>query len=140
MSSVIGGNNQNGLQVNAWRTNSGPANMGVNVEVDDAQVRKVADGFDGLEKPFAMVPFQTQDGNVTWKRFDIGWSGDHVKDRELVDDYQLSQVPGTADVNGEKAGNVANDLGVAVGMDTNKGTLWAQDYGQSIPVKEPGQP
>ena len=140
MSRVIGNGNQSGLQVNAWRTNSGPANMGVNIEVNDAQVRKAVDGFDGLEKPFVSVPFQTADGKVSWKRFDVSWAGDHIEGRALVDDYALSHVPGTAQVDGKQAENMANDLGVAVGMDTNEGTLWAQDFGQTLPVKEPVQP
>lgn len=123
----------NGMSVAATRASSGQAWMRLDVSVNDAQVRQQVDGFDGLERPFALIPYQHgASAPVEWRRVDLGYETTEfdAKTHSLTDDYGLSGV--------DQKDCVADKLGVVVGMDTNEGTLWAQDYGQTIPVREPG--
>lgn len=100
------------------------------VSVDDAAIRRAHGGFNGFEAPFLRVP-RTVGGRVVWESvplrfagtFSAGYYGQERRDR-----YEL-------------AATVALDLatvqrlGVAVGLETNVGTLWAQEPGQNFPVR-----
>jgi len=104
--------------------------LDVKVGVNDAEVRKQFD-YDGLERPFVMIPTKV-DGQVQWQTQDLvhtgtsrtGYFGD-----QPVDDYALPK-------------NVKVDLdavrqyGIAIGMHTNNGDVWAQQSGQNFKVTE----
>jgi hypothetical protein len=85
-------------------------------QVDDDAVRQQADGFDGTERAFALLPRETA-GGITWERKDLHWQGaldgrnDHhwlAVDSSSVDEAAVAR------------------HGVAFGLDTNVGTLWLQ--------------
>ena len=126
---------RNGISVNATRTTSGPAAMDLQVQVDDAKVRSQLDGFDGMERPFAMVPYQHGNGPVEWRKVDLGYETTEFNPQShaLTDDYGFASPISMKD-------NVADKYGIVIGMDTNEGTVWAQDYGQNFQVKDAGEP
>jgi hypothetical protein len=88
------------------------------VTVKDPAVRAQVPSFDGLEKPFAMVPTGVKDGVVERARVDFGYRDDLSK-------------PGQRDVYiGDRFENTSPDLikkyGVQLFLDTNAGTLKAK--------------
>ena len=109
-----------------------PEKSGVDVrlDVDDSQVRKQFD-YDGFERPFALVPTEV-DGKVEWKREALQYQGSHLGgyiDLHSIDSYELN----ARDVNRDLVAR----YGIALGMDTNHGTVWLQQPGQNvIPQKE----
>ena len=125
---------KNGVSVTAVRSTSGQAAMDINVAVDDAKVRSQLDGFDGMERPFALVPYQHGDGPVEWRKVDLGFEATDFdpKSHAVKDEYTAQSI--------DMTDNVADKYGIAVGMETNEGTVWAQDYGQTFKVKDAGEP
>lgn len=101
----------------------------VHVEVDDAALRRLCPGFDGMERVFVRVPKSSPSG-LTWENVSLrysgqtrtGYYGDIVID--LHDSGSIWKV--------DFATLSAN--GVAVGLDTNLGVIWAQDEGKNHPV------
>lgn len=124
--------NNGGVQVSAWRTTSGPSAVKIDVTVDDAKVRQQLDGFDGMERPFALVPFQHDGGPVEWKRFNLSYEGSAFDGREVQDEYSTFNL--------SEQDCVASQYGVAVGLETNEGVVWAQDFGQNTRVRGAGEP
>ncbi len=102
------------------------------VVVDDAAIRRAHLGFNGFEAPFARVP-RAVGGRVVWESVPLryvatmsaGYYGQERRDR-----YELG-----ATVALDLA--TAQRLGVAVGLETNVGTLWAQQPGQNFPLRAP---
>lgn len=125
---------KNGVSVQAARSTSGQAAMNIDVSVEDAKVAKQLDGFDGMEKPFALVPYQHGNGPVEWRRVDLGYETTDYdpKSHALKDEYTAQQI--------DMTDNVADKYGIAVGMETNEGTVWAQNYGETFKVKDAGEP
>jgi hypothetical protein len=107
------------------------SDVGVTLAVDDAMLRKQLDGFDGMERPFVMLPSE-QDGKVTWWRHELKFArtGDHVDFMRIrqMDHYQLPEVK---NVDAE----AVRKYGVAVGLETNVGTVWAQEPGKNAKVQ-----
>ncbi len=108
----------------------------VQLRVTDSTLRQRHPRFDGFERPFALVP-GAAGGGVRWVRVPLvfrhttrtGYYG-----QTPVDVYELgpSRLADLADL------DRVESLGVAVGLDTNIGTLWAQDPGQNYrPVPLP---
>jgi len=99
-------------------TGSNNSHFGYWATVTDPKVRSQAPGFDGLEKPFAMVPTGVnKDGTVNRSRVDFTYRND------------LSQ-PGQKDVYiGDRFENTSPALvkkyGVELFLDTNVGQLQA---------------
>lgn len=110
----------------------------VEVVVDDPIVREKHPGFDGYERPFILLPRKDAAGVVRWERIDLPHTGG-----ERYDDYynyNTAKVRDLYQVKGVKLS--ATDLeavlefGIAVGMESNVGTIWAQDVGKNfIPTK-----
>lgn len=124
---------KNGISVGAVRSSSGPASINLSVDVNDAAVAKQLDGFDGMERPFALVPYQHgATAPVEWRRVDLGYetTGFDAKSHALNDEYAAQNL--------DMTDCVADKLGVVVGMDTNEGTVWAQNYGESFKVRDAG--
>jgi hypothetical protein len=124
---------KNGVDVRATYATSGRASMAITVKVDDDAVRRQADGFDGMERPFALVPREVN-GQVQWNRVDLGYLGSRLESpngRKIVDEYMSTGMLDPA---------AARKYGIAVGLDTNVGTLWLQEPGKNIPVKPCDQP
>jgi hypothetical protein len=125
---------KNGVSVTAVRATSGQSAMGIQVSVDDAKVRSQLDGFDGMERPFALVPYQHGSGPVEWRRVNLGYETTDYdsKSHSLKDEYAAQSI--------DMKDNVADKLGVVIGMETNEGTVWAQNYGETYHVKDAGEP
>jgi|GEM_PF-3795377 len=109
--------------------------LALEITVDDAKVRAQHSGFDGFERPFALVPRAgVRSGDVRWERVELafrgesrhGYYGEQRRDVYEVKGIRLAE----ADV------EVVLSLGVAVGLETNVGTVWAQDPGDNTrPVR-----
>lgn len=101
------------------------------ISLDDAALRQQLPGFDGLERPFVMIPSE-KDGQITWWRHELKYSGSgregFYADR-AVDTYRLETVHNVDRAAVEK-------YGILVGVDTNVGTAWAQGAGSSHRVPE----
>ncbi|HEU4407011.1 MAG TPA: hypothetical protein VFS43_17210 [Polyangiaceae bacterium] len=100
--------------------------LNVEIEVDDAEVRRQHPGFDGYESAFVLVP--NRDG--AWQPSPLAWKGSAGRGyyAQIRVDLHESQPIFGVDVPTLEA------LGVAVGLTTNVGTLWAQAPGQNHPV------
>jgi len=86
----------------------------VRVSVDDAGLRRAGlDGFDGLEKAFALMPHNLPGGQVTWSKVDLGYE-QTVKGRDVHAAYPAVDA------------NAVREHGFAVGLETNQGTVWLQ--------------
>lgn len=124
---------KSGISVGAVRSSSGPASLEISVGVNDEKVRAQLDGFDGMERPFALVPYQHgASAPVEWRKVDLGYetTGFDAKSHSLTDEYGAQAI--------DMKDCVADKLGVVVGMDTNEGTVWAQNYGESFQVRDAG--
>jgi hypothetical protein len=105
------------------------ADVTVRLSVDDKAIRSQVDGFDGMERPFAMLP-SDKGGTLTWFRHELKHRGAGVEGffgERPVDVYELAPVH-NVDLEAVKM------HGVAIGLETNVGTLWAQKPGENTPV------
>lgn len=102
--------------------------MHLRVAVNDAAVKE-AHGYDGFERPFAMIPREVN-GQLTWERHALEFSG-HGRagyfGQLQTDEYQLPRGV-RIDPKTVKA------LGIAIGLETNTGTVWAQRPGENHAV------
>lgn len=97
----------------------------VELKVSDSLVREQVRGFDGLEHAFAMLPSERR-GQVRWKKVDLGFEGSGIAgyyNRTFVDLHG-----GT--VKNVDAKAIAK-YGVAFGIETNEGVVWAQNPGDN---------
>lgn len=102
----------------------------VGIGVDDGAVRAAHPGFDGLERPFVLVPRASDDGSVRWERVDLRYRGQSSRGyygQIRIDRYETEGVKLS-----EKDLAAALSLGVAAGIDSNVGTIWAQDHGANF--------
>lgn len=119
--------------------------LDVEVIVDDAQVAAALPGFDGLESAFVLVPRAEGADRARWELHGLSWAGaayrtvgslydqrsERVGDKHVLQGLRLSE----ADLQQVLA------RGIAVGLDTNRGTVWAQDADQNFTVdKASGAP
>jgi hypothetical protein len=119
--------------------------LDVEVIVDDAQVAAALPGFDGLESAFALVPRSDGAEGARWELHGLSWAGgayrtvgsslydqrtERVGDKHVLRGLRLSE----ADLQQVLA------RGIAVGLDTNRGTVWAQDADQNFTVDESRDP
>jgi hypothetical protein len=94
---------------------------GVQLKMTDSKIGGIdgMDGYDGSkEKPFVLVPVTTGVGNIVWERREMIWNNNTFG----VDKYTLPAVPDES---------AAAQHGVAIGIETNKGTLWIQTADQN---------
>ncbi len=105
--------------------------LNVTVEIDDAQIRKEHPLFDGFEQPFVFVQIRGDGANndrltalnarlVYKNSVRVGYFGERLVDRYVLENLRLD----TLEVS----------KGIAVGLDTNVGTLWAQALNQDFPI------
>ena len=102
---------------------------GVRVDVDDQKVQANVPGFNGLERAFALFPYE-EDGKVAWKRVELTYDRKQSCSGDDVHGFWITR----KDINspwltpaGEKIDfQAANKYGVAFGLDTNVGTVWLQ--------------
>lgn len=102
----------------------------VSVTVDDAAIRRVHPGFNGFETPFVRVPRQSA-GRVVWDTVPLRYAGTSragYYGQERRDNYELAS-PRAVDL------ATVQRAGVAVGLETNVGTLWAQEFNQNFAVR-----
>ncbi|HSO00206.1 MAG TPA: hypothetical protein VLS89_18065 [Candidatus Nanopelagicales bacterium] len=101
----------------------------VRITVDDAALKGQFPSFDGMESAFVMVPFQ-KNGSVVWESRRLTWTGTTLAGyhgQTRLDVHESGSIWGV-----DWATLSAN--GVAVGLDANVGTIWAQGPGQNWQV------
>lgn len=101
----------------------------VHVEVDDAALRKSFPGFDGLERAFVRVP-KLSSGRVVWESVDLRYSGQTRRG-------YFAEIPIDLHDSGSIWGVDWPTLqanGVAIGLNTNLGIVWAQEEGRNLAV------
>ena len=95
--------------------------------VDDAMLRAKLPGFDGMEKPFALVPKNGGNG-VQWDKvylqYDPTHSGSYLAGHNC-DAYSTGLV---GDI------GLLSREGVAFGVETNVATVWLQRFRDNYPV------
>ena len=98
----------------------------VTASIDDGALRTKHPGFDGLERPFALVTVDDRGAPRTVRiplpyahTRRVGYYGERA-----IDVYEATLRLDTLSV----------ERGVAVGLDTNVGTIWAQDPGDDFPI------
>lgn len=107
----------------------------IEIVVDDARLAKSRPGFDGYERAFALVP-RTRDGRVVFERVELGYRGQSLRgyiairavDRHGVDGLRL----------GEDEVPALLENGIAIGLETNRGTVWAQEPGKNFTPERVG--
>ncbi|MEW5740834.1 MAG: hypothetical protein AB1938_18085 [Myxococcota bacterium] len=97
----------------------------VTLKVSDNLIREQLRGFDGMEHAFAMLPVEKK-GQLTWKKVDLAFHGSGIAgyyNRTFVDfhDKQVKNVDVKA----------VEKYGVAFGVETNEGVIWAQSPGNN---------
>jgi hypothetical protein len=134
-----------GANVHRWVTASEPRGLAppqvtaerselqVTMQVNDRFVKAALPGFDGLERPFALVPRQ-RTGELTWERVPLTFAGTDTsgvhglrnpEHQTRIDRYLAV---GVFDVDTD----AIRSHGIALGMDTNVGTVWAQAPGENL--------
>jgi hypothetical protein len=101
----------------------------VRVEVDDAALRAQVPGFDGMEQAFVQVP-KRKNGVVVWESHTLTWKASRMGGYYAQIRYDIHESGSIWGVDGP----TLEQNGVAVGLNTNVGTLWAQQPGQNFPV------
>lgn len=105
----------------------------VHVEVDDAALRKGFPGFDGLERAFALVP-KLAAGRLVWESVSLRYSGETRRGYyadikiDLHDSGPIWCTGWGVDWETLRA------QGVAIGLETNLGVIWAQAEGKNLAV------
>lgn len=101
----------------------------VHVEVDDAALRALYPSFDGMERVFVRVPKSSPRG-LTWENVPLRYSG-----------QRRTGYYGTIVIDLHDSGSIWNvDFatlsanGVAIGLESNLGVIWAQEEGKNHPV------
>ena len=92
------------------------------VQVDDKEVGRQVTGFDGFESAFVMLPRTTPEG-VAWERKTLDFAGSNIRSKtgRMIDVHRGMQT-------GVDLAAISQ-YGFAVGIETNKGTVWAQNSG-----------
>lgn len=103
----------------------------IEVRVDDAAIRAEHPGFDGLESAFALVPRHT-DGGLVWESHEVPF---RVQSRAGYYGQVVIDVHRTDWLHGLDV-EAAIEYGIAVGLDTNVGPIWAQGPGENFPLVE----
>lgn len=101
----------------------------VQVEVDDTALRTAYPRFDGMERVFVRVP-KLQSGALIWESVALRYSGQTRRGYygEIVIDLHDSASIWNVDW------PTLSRYGVAVGLDTNLGVIWAQNEGKNHAV------
>lgn len=103
--------------------------LSVHIEVSDAALRSAFPSFDGLERAFVMVP-KLSSGRVVWESRSLRYSGE--RRRGYYGDIQIDLHDSGSIWGVDFATLHAN--GVAIGLETNVGVIWAQPEGKNHPV------
>jgi len=101
----------------------------VRITVDDAALQAQFPSFNGTESAFVMVPL-LKNGSLVWESRRLTWSGTTTTGyygQIRLDVHESGSIWGV-----DWATLSAN--GVAVGLDANVGTIWAQASGQNWTV------
>lgn len=102
--------------------------MTVEIRVDDSALRRAYPGFNGLEKAFLRVP-RRADGRLVWETVAVPWKGTGragYQGQIVTDIHEVRAV--------EIDAEAVTSHGIAVGLTTNVGTVWAQQPGQNFRV------
>jgi len=98
----------------------------VTASIEDRALRARHPAFDGLERPFALVTVDDH-GAPRTVRVELPYA--HTRragyyGERTIDVYEATQ----------RLDTLAVERGAAVGLDTNVGTIWAQDPGDDFPI------
>jgi hypothetical protein len=105
----------------------------VEVKVNDARLRQQLSSFDGFERVFALVPMRVESGEVKWNRIDLGKFHQERTGffmQEFLDVHSSHQPLRGIDA------EAIREHGIAIGLDTNVGTVWAQSPGENFRAGE----
>jgi hypothetical protein len=106
----------------------------IDIVVDDAAIRRQHPGFDGYERPFVLLPRKDASGAITWERRELAYRGQSQRGYMALRPVDLYGLASTKLSSGDLQAVLAE--GVAVGLDSNVGTIWAQDAGKNfVPTK-----
>lgn len=101
----------------------------VHVEVDDTTIRRSHPGFDGFERAFVRVP-KLSGGRLGWDSVTLRYSGQTRRGYYADIPIDLHDSDNIWNVDWATLAK----HGVAVGLDTNVGVVWAQDTDHNFPV------
>ncbi len=93
------------------------------LDIGVALARRGLGGFNGLEKPFALVPSE-RDGRVTWWRHELRFRGARQEGLAHHDAFE-------SDVISRVDRRAVEKYGIAFGLETNRGTVWNQEPGEN---------
>jgi hypothetical protein len=114
----------------------------IDVISPDKEIAARLPGFNGMERAFALVPSE-QNGNVRWDRVNLGYDGASYSEYRQTGESQGSPImepvlssyqydwhrsllgPGAFDEGAVKK------YGIAVGLETNVGIVWGQEFQQN---------
>ena len=91
-----------------------------------ALARQGLGGFNGLERPFALVPSE-REGRVTWWRHELRFAGTRHEGLASHDAFE-------SDVISQVDRRAVEKYGIAFGLETNRGTVWNQAPGENQSV------
>jgi hypothetical protein len=104
----------------------------IQVIVDDAALLREQPGFDGYERAFALVP-RAGEGGGGWERIEIPFA--HRQVRGYMSSVRWVDVHRAVSLRLSDADlSLLLSEGVAIGLETNVGTIWAQDAGENFAV------
>jgi hypothetical protein len=140
-----GNNAANGYVVATTSTPTAkkPTEVRLSVSVNDRALHQIPElnGFDNLEKAFALVPTRNKKNEVVWERVDVPYafpSADRGGNRYDIHEATIkSTTKGSVIVSDgqTKTVNIKVDdlrkLGVAYGLKTNAGDVWLQYQGDN---------
>lgn len=111
---------------------AGSVAISARAQINDAMLQQKHPGFDGLERPFVLVPRRAA-GALSWERFDLAY--DHTIDQGATLPNAREDVYTTTPIRlSSDQLEIVVAQGVAFGLDSNVGTIWAQDPGRNFSV------
>src|SRR5207248_1511081 len=88
------------------------------LKVKDAEIKKQVHGFDGMERPYLMVPVGEKNGKVIRERIDMRW------DHQTPDGTDVYETPSLANLPTAYEGTeLVKKYGIQGFLKTNVGTL-----------------
>lgn len=109
----------------------------IEIVVDDAAVANVVADFDGYERAFALVP-RMRDGQTRFERVELPFEGRRVRGFIALRWVDIHGVSSLRLDSADRAGLL--EKGIAVGLETNRGTVWAQLPDRTHPVTRKSLP
>jgi len=104
----------------------------INVTVEDDLLRRSRPTFDGFERPFALIPRADGDA-VRWERLDLPFRATGLRGYIALRPYDAYETARAVPLSEADLAVISRE-GIAVGLDTNVGTIWAQNFRENTSV------